>query len=63
MASSIAMVSSDKLEAAADLSMPEPPADPLDRVGKAHACLAILCRGVRPTLGRLSNMLDNPSYG
>src|SRR3954454_12052597 len=49
---------SDELEAASDLSMPEPPADPLDGVRKARACFAILCRDVRPTLGRLGNMLD-----
>ena len=38
--------------------MPEPPADPLYRVGQAGACFAILCRGVRPTLSGLGNMLD-----
>jgi hypothetical protein len=38
--------------------MPEPPADQLDRVGKARACFAILCCGFMPTLGRLGNLLD-----
>src|ERR1700728_2926862 len=48
----------DELEAAADLSMPEPPADPLDRFGKAAAGFVFLRRSVGPALGRLGNMLD-----
>ncbi len=48
----------DEREAPTDLSMPEPPADPLDRFGKAAAGFAFLRRSAGPALGRLGSMLD-----
>jgi hypothetical protein len=39
--------------------MPQPPFDPLDRLGKAGTSLAIFSRGVGPTHGWLGSVLDS----
>ena len=41
-----------------DLTMPETPSDPLDRLGEASASLAISLRGVGPARGRLCDVLN-----
>jgi hypothetical protein len=42
-----------------DLTMPETPSDPLDRLGEAITRLAIRLRGVGPTRGRLRDVLNS----
>ena len=47
-----------EIQGAFDLTMPETPSDPLDRLGEASASLAISLRGVRPARGCLCDVLN-----
>jgi hypothetical protein len=48
----------NEIQSAFDLTVPETPPDPLDRLGKASTSLAINLRGVGPARGRLRDVLN-----
>ena len=48
----------NEIQSAFDLTMPETPSDPLDRLGEASTSLAISLRGVGPARGRLCDVLN-----
>jgi hypothetical protein len=50
---------SNEIQSAFDLTILETPSDPLDRLGEAIASLAISLRGVGPTRGRLSDVVNS----
>jgi hypothetical protein len=48
----------NEIQSPFDLTMPETPSDPLDRLGEASTSVAISLRGVGPARGRLCDVLD-----
>jgi hypothetical protein len=46
-----------EIESPLRVAVPETPTDPRDCLSKANAHLTVACRGVRPTLDGLGNML------
>src|ERR1700744_2209467 len=48
----------NEIQSAFDLTMPETPSDPLDRLGEASTSVAISLRGVGPACGRLVDVLN-----
>jgi hypothetical protein len=48
----------NEIQSAFDLTMPETPSDPLDRLGEASTSVAISLRGVGPACGRLGDVLN-----
>src|SRR5664279_930419 len=48
----------NEIQSASDLTMPETPTDPFDRLSETSTDLAISLGGVGPTLGRLRDVLN-----